>query len=102
MAHFLKDPNSLQSTRLVEQVRSACETSGFFQLTNHDVPVELQQSLFKAAKSFFSLPYDEKKKLNCKTHVGHRGYDVLGSQSYEPGVLPDLKEVSYPNSNQED
>lgn len=94
MAPFLRDPNSYESSRIIEQVRSACEMSGFFQLTNHGVPVNLQKSLFKAAESFFTLPYDEKKKLDCKQHLGHRGYDLLASQSYEPGVLPDLKEVS--------
>jgi hypothetical protein len=99
MGPFLKDPNSFESARIVEQVRSACETSGFFQLTNHGVHVDLQESLFKAAESFFTLPYDEKKKLDCKTNLGHRGYDVLASQSYEPGVMPDLKEVSFSNTN---
>jgi hypothetical protein len=96
MGPFLKDPNSQESNHIVDQVRSACETSGFFQLTNHGVPVKLQESLFKAAHSFFKLPYDEKKKLDCKQNLGHRGYDVLASQSYEPGVMPDLKEVTYP------
>jgi hypothetical protein len=102
MGPFLKDPNSFESAHIVEQVRSACETSGFFQLTNHGVPVDLQESLFKAAESFFTLPYDEKKKLDCKTNLGHRGYDVLASQSYEPGVMPDLKEVSHSNNTEED
>lgn len=94
MGPFLRDPKSLKSSRIIDQVRAACETSGFFQLTNHGVPVKLQESLFKAAESFFKLPYDEKKKLDCKQHAGHRGYDVLASQSYEVGVMPDLKEVS--------
>ena len=93
MAPFLRDPTSRESANIVEQVRSACETSGFFQLTNHGVPVSLQESLFKAAESFFKLPYEEKEKLDCKQRLGHRGYDLLASQSYEPGVLPDLKEV---------
>lgn len=96
MGPFLKDPNSQESNHIVEQVRSACETSGFFQLTNHGVPVKLHESLFKAGQSFFKLLYDEKKKLDCKQNLGHRGYDILASQSYEPGVMPDLKEVTYP------
>jgi len=101
MEPFLQNPNSRESAQIIEQVRSACETSGFFQLTNHGVPFKLQESLFKAAESFFTLPYDEKKKLDCKQHLGHRGYDLLASQSYEPGVLPDLKEVSRPTSEME-
>jgi hypothetical protein len=30
MGPFLKDPNLQESNHIVEQVRSACETSGFF------------------------------------------------------------------------
>ena len=93
IAPFLTDPKSPASTRILDEVRAACRSTGFFQITNHGLPRSLQESLLEGAAEFFKLPYDEKKKLDCKTKVGHRGYDLLASQSYEPGVLPDLKEV---------
>ena len=76
-------------------MRAACISTGFFQITGHGIPRSLQEDVFKAAAAFFALPFDEKKKLDAKTNVGHRGYDVLASQSYEADVLPDLKEVEY-------
>lgn len=93
MGPFLQDPASRASAEVIANVRSACTSTGFFQIENHGIPSPLQDSLFGAAEKFFKLPFDEKKKLDARKTVGHRGYDVLASQSYEEGVLPDLKEV---------
>lgn len=94
IAPYLSDPSSLAAQRVIEQINRACRSTGFFQIVNHGVPAALQSEVFRAAERFFRLPLEEKKKLDAKTTVGHRGYDVLESQSYEEGVLPDLKEVS--------
>jgi isopenicillin N synthase-like dioxygenase len=91
---YLKDPKSPESKSILTDVKKACESTGFFQILNHGVPATLQDRLFSAAEKFFKLPFDDKKALDAKNNVGHRGYDVLASQSYEAGVLPDLKEVS--------
>ena len=93
IAPFLADPDSAESAKIIEDVRAACVSTGFFQITGHGIPRQLQQEIFDAAAAFFALPFDEKKKLDAKTTIGHRGYDVLASQSYEADVLPDLKEV---------
>lgn len=90
---FLADPTSSESKKIVEEVRAACIATGFFQITGHGIPQSLQKDLLDAASKFFALPFDDKKRLDAKTTVGHRGYDVLASQSYEPDVMPDLKEV---------
>ena len=90
---FLSDPTSSESNKVVEEVRAACITTGFFQITGHGLPKSLQKDIFDAASKFFALPFGEKKKLDAKTTVGHRGYDVLASQSYDPDIMPDLKEV---------
>lgn len=90
---YLKDPSSPEAEKVIDNIREACLSTGFFVLTNHDIEKSLQQEVFDAAEKFFKLPFDDKKKLDAKTHVGHRGYDVLASQSYEEGVMPDLKEV---------
>lgn len=90
---FLTDPHSPAAHEIVSRVREACISTGFFQIVNHGVPRGLQTAVLDAAAAFFALPFEEKKKLDASTTVGHRGYDVLASQSYEDGVLPDLKEV---------
>lgn len=90
---YLEDPDSPYSQHLVAEVRAACVTTGFFQITGHQISKELQERLFEAADAFFELPFETKKLLDAKNNVGHRGYDVLASQSYEADVLPDLKEV---------
>ena len=93
IAPYLQDPESKESESIVEEVRKACLSTGFFQITGHGVPTQVQRDFFNGAKKFFALPFKAKKALDCKTTVGHRGYDVLASQSYQEGVLPDMKEV---------
>ncbi|RAO64734.1 uncharacterized protein BHQ10_000746 [Talaromyces amestolkiae] len=89
---FLTDPDSPEAQAIVPIVRSACRSTGFFQITGHGISKDLQQSVFTGAKKFFSLPFETKKALDAHSNQGLRGYDVLASQSYEDGVLPDLKE----------
>jgi len=98
IAPFLADPSSMEADKIIASVRAACISTGFFQITGHGISRQLQKDVFKAAAAFFKLPFDEKKKLDAKTTIGHRGYDVLASQSYEADVLPDLKEVPIPES----
>ena len=96
IAPYIANPSSPEADGIIKEVRKACVSTGFFQITGHGVPRSLQTDVLDAAAAFFALPFEEKKKLDAKTTVGHRGYDLLASQSYEPGVLPDLKEVSNP------
>ena len=90
---YLNDSSGSDAEKVIEDVREACLSTGFFVITNHGFEKSLQKDIFTAAEKFFKLPFEEKKKLDAKSHVGHRGYDVLASQSYEEGVMPDLKEV---------
>ncbi|KIX99220.1 uncharacterized protein Z520_04796 [Fonsecaea multimorphosa CBS 102226] len=86
---YFKNPESPEAEQIVEQIRTACATSGFFQITGHGVSQSLQERVFTAAKKLFALPEDVKRTL-----VGPpgRGYEVLGSQILEEGKKPDLKE----------
>jgi isopenicillin N synthase-like dioxygenase len=89
---FLEDPTSTAAQQVVEDLRTACISTGFFQMTGHGVPTSLQQSVFDAAAKFFKLPQPVKTKLDARSNCGFRGYDVMGTQLYEDDVLPDLKE----------
>jgi isopenicillin N synthase-like dioxygenase len=95
IAPYLHDPTSAASKAIITDIRAACLSTGFFLLTNHGVPTTLQKEVFKGASKFFALPYETKAALNAKSNKGHRGYDLLASQSYAPDVLPDLKEGFY-------
>jgi isopenicillin N synthase-like dioxygenase len=58
----LDGPNHDQ---VVEEIASAAEKLGFFQVVNHGVPVELLESLKDVAHKFFAQP-PEKKAIYCK------------------------------------
>lgn len=92
---YLAAPDSPQSKAIISEVASACENTGFFQIINHGVTPSVQQAAFAAARRFFSLPFDKKSPLDAKKNIGMRGYDVLASQNYDAGLLPDLKEGYY-------
>ncbi|KIA75589.1 oxidoreductase [Aspergillus ustus] len=92
---FLADPDSAEAQAIIPIVRSACRSTGFFQIRGHGIPKALQHSVFAAAKRFFALPQETKTALDAHSNQGLRGYDVLASQSYEDGILPDLKEGFY-------
>jgi isopenicillin N synthase-like dioxygenase len=77
---------------VVEQVKAACKTYGFFQLVGHGVPLELQEEILECAKRFFSLPLEAKERL-AKDPLTGRGYEVIGSQALNVGEAPDEKEV---------
>lgn len=91
LSDFIQYPDSSQANEVIEQIRQACASSGFFQLTGHGIPEALQRQAFAAARSFFSLPDEEKRQLRGKPG---RGYEVIGTQFLEPGKKADLKEVS--------
>jgi isopenicillin N synthase-like dioxygenase len=95
IAPFIDDPTSKASDIIIDDVREACMSTGFFQITGHGVPKELQKKIFNSSGQFFRLSKEEKLRLDCRKTVGYRGYDVLGTQSYEEGVLADWKEVSF-------
>lgn len=46
--------------QVVNDIARAAETLGFFQVVNHDVPVELLESLKDAAHNFFGQPTENK------------------------------------------
>ncbi|CAJ2504696.1 Uu.00g120900.m01.CDS01 [Anthostomella pinea] len=94
VAPYLQDPSSAASARVVEAAREACITSGFFQIVNHGIAKELQQSVLKSSEAFFALPLEEKRKLLHPT-LKNRGYELIGSQALQEGALPDLKEAFY-------
>lgn len=50
-------------TKLIADIGNACRDWGFFQVINHGVPSDLQQRVELAAKKFFDLSSEEKRKV---------------------------------------
>ncbi|GKV21246.1 hypothetical protein SLEP1_g31244 [Rubroshorea leprosula] len=48
---------------LISEIRDACQNWGFFQVINHGVPLEKRQRIEYAARKFFALPLEEKRKV---------------------------------------
>lgn len=88
MVPFLTVSNSAEWEKIIEDLRAACALIGFFQITGHGIPRQLQQNIFNAVAAFFALPLDRNEKLDTKT----KRHDFLASQSYEADVKPDIKE----------
>ncbi|EHA48835.1 2OG-Fe(II) oxygenase [Pyricularia oryzae 70-15] len=84
----------IETQHVVDRVRSACLTTGFFCLTGHGIPRELQERVLDGAEKFFDMPLEEKLKLVHPTQK-NRGYEVLGGQTLQRGAKPDLKEGFY-------
>jgi len=59
--HEVKDQSAIDS--LVKKIGSACKEWGFFQVTNHGVPLSIRKRLNEAARLFFAQSLEEKKKV---------------------------------------
>ncbi|KAL9244057.1 hypothetical protein vseg_017870 [Gypsophila vaccaria] len=55
--------NGERDAELIRATREACTNWGFFQVTNHGVPLQALDKLVLAARGFFSLPEHEKADL---------------------------------------
>ena len=71
-----------EESKIVEEIKRACEVHGFFVVTNHSVAIELVNATREEAKKFFCLPEEEKLKLRLDPKRRHlRGYVPLGAEA---------------------
>ncbi|KAL8963568.1 MAG: hypothetical protein Q9193_000191 [Seirophora villosa] len=70
-----------------EEIRSACQREGFFQIVNHPITLELQKRTFAQQKKFFSLPIEQKLQLDKAQNDYNRGYERVGGQQFEVGTV---------------
>lgn len=87
--------NDEERQKLVDQIRAACITQGFFQLVNHGVSSNLQDSILEQSRAVFALPLEVKEKYNKDQDGFNRGYERLRSQTFEKNAGGDLKEGFY-------
>ena len=64
-----------------DSIGKACRSTGFFQVSNHGVSVDLIESLETLSREFFDLPKDEKQKISMsKGGKAWRGYFAVGDE----------------------
>jgi isopenicillin N synthase-like dioxygenase len=86
--------NSNAQYEVAQKIKDACTSYGFFYISGHGAPHELQQALEEKSKAFFNLPVEEKMKIRMALG-GHawRGYFPVGDEL--TSGRPDLKEGIY-------
>src|SRR3954466_751637 len=65
------------------KIGAACDDIGFFYAVNHNVPVEAIDRTVAAVDKFFSLPLEEKLKVECDRN--NRGYRKVGDTIHANG-----------------
>jgi len=80
---------------VIQQVRSACQQLGFFELIGHGIPISLQREVLLCAERLFNLPIEEKLAMLMSKSPGlsKRGYEAVGGQVLDK--KPDSKEGFY-------
>lgn len=87
--------NDQDRGRLASALNNACLHTGFFYISNHGIPGELIDRVFRESQGLFNLPEAQKEAIHKSRSPANRGYEPLKGQTLEPGSPPDLKEGFY-------
>ncbi|KAK5174130.1 uncharacterized protein LTR77_001210 [Saxophila tyrrhenica] len=69
-------PNLADRKAVAAQIHAACSTSGFFQITGHNIPSSTRQGILDLAKRFFhTLPREKKDALHVRHSKYFRGWE---------------------------
>ena len=67
--------SSLEKRQAVAlELQAACVDVGFFLIKNHGIDERVFDEALKQARAFFSLPLDEKLKIDMKNAKSFKGY----------------------------
>ncbi|KAF3352532.1 Homoserine O-acetyltransferase [Verticillium dahliae VDG1] len=64
----------------LSQLRNAIVNVGFFYLSNHSIPEEVQQAVLKQTNAFFSLPLQKKLDIDMAHSKHFLGYNGMNSE----------------------
>jgi isopenicillin N synthase-like dioxygenase len=88
---YLNDAKSWQS--VATAIDQACQQSGFFYITGHNISAARISQLTAAYKQFFDLPLAEKLTIDITKTDHHRGYGSFGTEQLDPEKPADFKET---------
>ncbi|WP_116127276.1 isopenicillin N synthase family dioxygenase [Lewinella sp. IMCC34183] len=81
-----------QRQAFIDQLGDAFHSIGFVGVTGHGIPKDLIDDFYVAAKKFFALPVDVKRKYEVAGAAGQRGYTSFGKEHAKQSQVADLKE----------
>lgn len=84
--------NAEAKARFVQELGHAFHQYGFVGVVNHGIPVELVDRFYGEAKTFFSLPVEDKIQYEIAELAGQRGYTSFGREHAKQSDVADLKE----------
>jgi isopenicillin N synthase-like dioxygenase len=76
----------------IKQLGDAFHDIGFVGVTGHGIPKELIDGFFVAAKKYFAMPEEVKRKQEVPGAAGQRGYTAFGKEKAKQSKVADLKE----------
>ena len=79
--------------RLIEQLISTAENTGFFYISNHGIPREYCDAAFDASRRFFQMEPSSKEKITIDEF--QRGWMKQGLTNLEGAATHDAKEVFF-------
>lgn len=91
LAQFTEGTPS-QRTAFVHALGTAFHEIGFVGVVRHGVPTDLIGHFYAAAKQFFALPEDVKRRYEIPGLAGQRGYTSFGKEHAKHSTVADLKE----------
>ncbi|KAJ7956384.1 Flavonol synthase/flavanone 3-hydroxylase [Quillaja saponaria] len=62
LSPFLREGDENGRKKAMEEISKVCSEYGFFQIVNHDVPLDLMSKALQLSKAFFDYPDEEKLK----------------------------------------
>ena len=73
-------PDPAGQQEFIAKLLATCHDPGFFYLTGHGIPAELDAAILSATRAFFQLPEASKKNLAIGNSPHFRGYTILGDE----------------------
>ena len=80
ISSFLNNPNSASASTFVDELRDACHKPGFCYLAGHGIEAAMESAMMRHARSFFSLPEQERRRIQIANSPHFRGYTILGDE----------------------
>lgn len=84
--------DAAQRQAFIDELGSAFHNIGFVGVTGHGIPKDLIDDFYVAAKKFFALPVEVKRRYEVAGAAGQRGYTSFGKEHAKQSQVADLKE----------